>query len=271
LGCRESIATSESSSTRRRTVHSYIHDRTDRRAFSNAPPSPSPSSSGATPNGPFPAGSYALTTFLDTVSTNCTSNAATWRCYPYTTYTQSQSGALATFNWVITQTDSKSSSPNQYSISSTDNPFALNFSNVPMQLLDSGLSSERYTFFVTMNKTVIPSTAITNDNSVATCFYHNSTFRANLFTKMSKTYPLPASASDSTAPPSPPAGNGNSASQGFQPWPYAIRVEEYIGGGNGVPSCYKTVKGNIGDRITDGLSPKGPENVCSCLYKNFEP
>lgn len=248
-----------------------LQDRTDSRAFSNAPPSPAPSSSGAIPNGPFPAGSYALTTFLDTVSTNCTSNAATWRCYPYTTYTQSQSGAMATFNWVITERDPKSFSVDKYSISSTDNPFALDFSNVPMQLLDLGLSSERYAFSVTMDKTVIPSTAIAGDNSVATCFYNNSTFGASLFTKMSKTYPLPASASDSTAPPSPSAGNGNSASQGFQPWPYAIRVEEYIGGGSGVPSCYKTVKGNIGDRITDGISPKSPENVCSCLYKNFEP
>lgn len=240
-------------------------------AISNAPPSPASSSSGAIPSGPFPAGSYALTTFLDTVSTNCTSNAATWRCYPYTTYSQSQSGAMATFNWIITATDSKSSSVSNYSISSTDNPFAINFSNIPMQLLDVGLNSERYTFSVIMNKTVIPSTAIANDNSVATCFYNNTTFRANLFTKMSKTYPLPPSTSDTTALPSPSVGDRNGASQGFQPWPYAIRVEEYIGGGNGVPSCYKTVNGNIGDRITDGISRKAPENVCSCLYKNFEP
>ena len=246
-------------------------DNADIRAFSIAPPSPASSSPVAVPNGPFPVGSYTLTTFLDTVSTNCTSNAATWRCYPYSTYSQSQTGAMATFNWVITATDPKSSSPGNYSISSTNNPFALNFSNVPMQLLDLGLSSERYTFFVPMDKNVIPSTAITNDNSLATCYFNNATFRANLFTKMSKTYPLSSSASSTTATPSPSAGDGTSASQGFQPWPYAVRVEEFIGGGNDVPSCYKVVNGNIGDRINNGISPKGAENVCSCLYKNYVP
>ena len=250
--------------------YAFPQDTADSLAFSNAPPSPASSSTAAIPNGPFPAGSYALTTFLDTISTNCTSNAATWRCYPYATYSQSQTGAMATFNWVIAQTDPKAPSPSNYSISSTDNPFALNFSNAPLQLLDLGLTTERYTFSVTMNKTVLPSTAIANDNSMATCYYNNATFRANLFTKMPKTYPLPVSASGSAATPSPPAGDGTSVNQDYQPWPYAVRMEEYIGGGNGVPSCYKTINGNIGDRITDGISPKGPENVCSCLYKNFE-
>lgn len=236
---------------------------------STAPP-PASSSVTPTPSGPFPVGSYALTTFLDTVSTNCTSNAATWRCYPYTTYAQSSTGAAATFNWIITPADQKSSSSNQYTVSSTKNPFAVDFSNISMQLVDVGLNSERYTFSLPMMKTVVPSTAITKDNSIATCLYNDTILQADLYTKLPKAYP-PASPSSSAATSTSTIDSSNGATGGFQPWPYAVRVEERIVGGSDVPECYKTINGNLGDRITDGLAGRAQNNVCSCLYKNYEP
>ncbi len=256
-------------SVRRCTVP---QDYTDLLLLRNSSPPPTASSSATPPrNGPFPAGSYALTTFLDTVSTNCTSNAATWRCYPYTTYSQSSTGAMATFNWVITPADLQSLSSSNYTISSTNNPFAVDFSNVSMLLVDIGLSSERYTFSVPTKKIVIPSAAISRDNSMATCFYNDTTFQADLYTRMSRSYPPPASASSSAATSSSTAGSGDSASEGFKPWPYAIRVEETIGGGSNVPACYKTVNGNLGDRINDGITEEAQKNMCGCLYKNWDP
>ncbi len=232
----------------------------DNRLPSSSVP-PSTPSSGTAPTGPFPVGAYALTPFLDTVSTNCTSNEATWRCYPYTTYKESPTRSMATFNWIITAADQESSSTD-FVISSTDNPFALDFTNVSMRLVDAGLSSERYTFSVTTNKTVIPSAAITRDNTLATCFYNGTTFRAELYTKMSKVY-------QSAASPSTTPDLGNSTGERFQLWPYAIRVEESIGGGDNVPACYRTTDGNLGERITDGLSAQPSGDKCSCLYKDF--
>ena len=94
-------------------------------------------SSSATPSN-FPLGNYSMVTFLDTVQTNCTANAATWTCYPYTIYNTSPSKSVATFNWVIT-----SPSSGKYQISSTDNPFSIEFKNTDLDLLDQGKSTER--------------------------------------------------------------------------------------------------------------------------------
>lgn len=180
---------------------------------------------------------------------------------------------MAIFNWIITAAVQPAATGANYTISSTDNPFALNFSNVSMQLLDRGLDTERYTFSLPMNKTVIPSVAITNDNSMATCFYNTTIFKADLYTRLAKSYPpSPAGTnSNSTAATSTGRGDGNSATAGFDPWPYAVRIEETIAGGADVPACYKTVNGNIGDRTTNGLGAKPPDDVCSCLYKNWDP
>lgn len=47
---------------------------------------------------PFPLGQYSMVTALHTTSTSCTSNPATWRCYPYIMYDQNANGSINTFN-----------------------------------------------------------------------------------------------------------------------------------------------------------------------------
>lgn len=221
------------------------------------------SSSILSSTGPFPIGSYSLSTFLDTVSTNCTSNSATWRCYPYTTYSSSPAAALATFDWIIT---GSATSSGNYTISSTDNPFAIDFVNASLRLLDANAATERYHFQVSVNKPVVPSAALTSKNQMATCLFNGTIFEANLYTKIPKTYP-PVSASSAAAAASP----SSTAGSAFGPWPYAVEVMQTIGGGKGVPDCYEVVNGNPGAQITQGLTDQAAGDMCSCGYKNYDP
>ncbi|TKA66875.1 hypothetical protein B0A49_06562 [Cryomyces minteri] len=209
-----------------------------------SPPSPSVS-----PAPQFPLGTYSMVTFLDTVSTNCTAIPATWTCFPYTTYNQSPTQSQATFDWTITSV----SALGQYQIASTNNPFAVSFTNQSLQLVDQGQSTERYTFKFSMDKQVVPTASITSDNSGTTCFYNQTTFQASLYTKMAKSYP-------SSSP---------SANVGSYPlWPYAVRVEQLIRGGTDVPNCYKTMNGGLGARVTTVLQPQDSGQTCGCLYRN---
>ena len=210
------------------------------------------STSSQTQNATFPAGSYSFTTFLDTVQADCTSNAATWQCYPYTTYNQSASGAMTIFNWIISP---KNDGSPTFVISSSDNPFALDFSNATLTLVDAGLSTEAYTFQVPMDKKVIPTTALTGDNSASICDYDDTTFSASLYTKMAMTYPAGSSAQT------------NSTVGAFQQWPYAVSVQQVIGGGVNVPACYETMNGNQGNRIS--LETQPSQSTCRCTYQNF--
>ncbi|KAI9677157.1 MAG: hypothetical protein M1829_002731 [Trizodia sp. TS-e1964] len=212
------------------------------------------SSAGATPtplpNAPFPAGSYTLRTFLSTVLTNCTSNPATWRCYPYSTYADSPASSAATFNWEIAAWPGPA-----YTISSTQNPFAFSFANISLKLLDAGKPSERYYFSTTMQKLVLPSAALTADNSATQCTYNDTTLHASLYTQMASNYP-PASASGA------PGAT-------FQTWPHAVSVEQVVGGGVDTPACYKTVDGKQGARLLEGITPQPAGELCSCLYINY--
>ncbi|MCJ1439338.1 hypothetical protein MMC27_008730 [Xylographa pallens] len=221
---------------------------------SSVPPSSNPTSSPTSdPTGPFPIGSFSLNTCLDSISTNCTSTSATWRCYPYATYADSPSLALATFNWII------AGSENSLTISSTDNPFAINFADVPLTVADKGTANERYLFSVPNNKVVIPSASITTDNSMATCQFNNTQLQASLFTRIPSSYPSNSSASST----------GN-ITGGFQPWPFAIQVSQSINGGVDVPACFEVINGNLGEPITNGLSAKSSQDFCSCVYKNYD-
>ena len=227
---------------------------------SASPPLIPPNSTTTTPpDGPFPIGSYAITTFLDTVTTNCTSNPATWRCAPYTTYTDSPSAALASFNWIIS---AATSSGANYTISSSDNIFSIDFVDVPMTLVDANTTMERYTFTIPLNKTVNPLVPITTDNSQAACMYYNTDFQGNLYTKITHSYPTTTSNTSTVS-----AGDV----VGFEPWPYAADITQKIGGGSSVPDCYKTFNNNLGDRITDGFSAEPSEDTCSCIWKNYDP
>jgi hypothetical protein len=135
--------------------------------------------------------------------------------------------------------------------------------NVTLKLIAPGTDEERYTFQVDTNKTVIPDQPITGDNSRATCYFRTVNFQASLYTKMQKTYP------QNPAPPSasPSAALGSPGSVAPRPWPFAVRVEEVSGGGDGVPECYKTQNGVQGSPIP--LKPRGAADLCSCLYRNW--
>jgi len=188
-----------------------------------------------------------MVTFLDTVYTDCTSDAATWTCFPYTIYANSPVQAEATFNWII----SAGSKPSTYVISSTDNPFAIEFQDISMTLKDAGNSSEHYWFQITMDKQVSPSQAIAPDNSAATCFFNGTTFTGYLYTKISSGYPP----------------NGQSTGGKYPQWPFAVRAEQTMSGGEGVPDCYQTNNGNLGKQIPLNATAFG--NLCDCLYMNY--
>lgn len=216
-----------------------------RRKHHHKTTSPSTSNDTAT----FPAGSWSLITFLDTVETDCTSNSATWQCYPYNTINQSSTLSMATFNWIIEPTENDSSA---YMVSTTNNPFAIIFTNASLSLMNSGSNEEAYMFSISLDKTVIPTTAITSDGSTAECMYNGTTFTAHLYTKKSKTYP-----SDSL----------NSTDDFYQPWPFAVDISQSIAGGASVPDCYKTNNGILGDKVT--LQTESSTSTCDCSWQNY--
>lgn len=188
------------------------------------------------------------------MTTNCTSNPATWRCYPYTTYAESTTLSAATFSWIITMNQPVTDSPS-YTISSTDNPFSIVFSAMPLTLKDSGLSTEHYSFVLTsMNKPVVPSSAITTANIATTCYFNQTSLEARLYTKMAKKY---STSSES------PLGTSSNSTTSFAPWPYAAYVDQTDSGGPNVPQCYD----NKGNGIGYFSAETGGE--CSCLYQNY--
>jgi hypothetical protein len=241
--------------------HHYSNDGSLGTAAGDSSPSTTSGGDAPTPTGAnsptstvlskdFPIGVYSFVTFLDTVQTDCASNPDTWTCFPYAVYNTDASKALTTFNWII----SAGSKSGTYQISSTNNPFAINFRNSPLTIVDQGQDSERYHFQITMDKVVIPTAALTSDNSASTCFFNSTTFTGYLYTKMAKDYPTSIQTGIDAA---------------YQPWPFAARAEQTAAGGANVPNCYKTNNGNLGDRITQNITSGDPTTLCSCLYKNW--
>ncbi|RFU33275.1 hypothetical protein B7463_g3080, partial [Scytalidium lignicola] len=193
----------------------------------------------------FPAGSFAIETFLDTVSTDCTSNAATWQCNPFSTYAESPSNSAATFNWVIELVQGT----NNYTISSTPNDFAINFTRASLTLRAAGTQNEAYFLQISTDK-LVEAGSLDNSNGSTTCYYNSTTFQAYLYTKLPKTYPTAGASSASSSAP-------------FQPWPYAAKVEQVIGAGSGTPTCVDTTGDSLGDfSVLDGTK------LCDCLYLN---
>lgn len=202
---------------------------------------------------PFPVGSYSLTTNLDRVSTACTSNSETWVCYPLTTYKSSPVASLAVYNWII------SGPISNLTISSSDNPFAISFTNASLTLLDAGTGDERYFFSVAMDKLVVPSSSITNDNHNANCYYNGTMFQAALYTKR-------------TGVNGTSMGNATESidsSLGWVNWPYAVEVNQTIHGGQDVPNCYKLDNEVPGTRITTGLAAQPTADECACVWRNY--
>lgn len=197
-------------------------------------------------NTTFPAGSWSISTFLSSTSSSCTSNSATWSCYPYITYNQSTTSSLAQFNWIIYAFTSTSSTDPTYTISSTSNPFSIVFSNVTLTVQDAGQQSERYTFGVPMNKPVVPASALTSANIASTCYFNQTIFSASLYTNMSSTY-------------------NTSTTEAFQSYPHAVSVTQEAESGSGVPDCVSNADGaSVGD-----FSASASGQTCSCNYMNY--
>ncbi|KAL8933037.1 MAG: hypothetical protein Q9216_006552 [Gyalolechia sp. 2 TL-2023] len=215
------------------------------------PQSPESDTSTSNSTTTFPAGSYTFTTYLDTVQTDCSSQAQDWSCFPYHTFAESPSQAMANFTWVITESE------DGFSISSTENPFSIVFDNTMMMLLDPGTDDERYQFNATLDKVTVPSIGVN-------CFFNDTILEGNLYTKKPQNYPSSTTTSSAATAPSSASGDD------FQPWPYAVDIRQSIGGGQSVPECFRIQANQKGDRIVDGISPRPASSMCSCEYKNFD-
>ncbi|KAF4631990.1 hypothetical protein G7Y89_g6139 [Cudoniella acicularis] len=201
-------------------------------------------------NSTFPVGSYSINTYLSTVAANCTSNPATWLCWPYSTYAESQSSSNATFDWIITPVHDQ---PNNYTISSTPNIFSLVFTNLPLILKNAGTAEESYYFQTSMSKQTKPTTQLGKQNVAATCYFNSTTFQGYLYTQQPKTYPVgSANAIDMVT-------DGT-----FGEWPFAARIEQIAGGGEGTPTCVDPSGNSLGD-----FSEQDDSQLCDCLYLNY--
>ncbi|KAI7161612.1 hypothetical protein KC349_g2610 [Hortaea werneckii] len=203
---------------------------------------------------PFPLGEYSLVTALRAVDTNCTPNPATWRCYPYSVYDPSDPAtadtSMATFNWILSNTSSiyptndttvmtcAAGIPANLSISSTNNPFSVTFTNDTLTYIneEGNSTSARFTFSFQMHKSVIPSTSITSNNAATQCYFSSTTFVGTLYLNAQSSYP----ASDT---------EGNDRGGGHTRWAYAVEIQQSSPGGQDVPTCYETFNGQVGDKI----------------------
>ena len=171
---------------------------------------------------------------------------------------------MTTFNWIISPTandlSGKDTGNMTYIISSSDNPFALTFTNAILTLQQAGQDDEAYTFEVPMQKIVIPSAPLTADNAATECYYNNTQFSAKLYTKLAKSYPVQAGSASGNPDPDPSALFGE--------WPYAVEVQQFIDGGSGVPDCHKVVNGVAGEKVSVGTT--NINDSCECLYMNYD-
>lgn len=133
----------------------------------------------------FPVGSYSLVTFLDTVTTGCTSDPNTWTCAPFTDYYTDPQKALTVLNWEIT------GSSGSYKISSKgqDGTFDTTFQNEKLELLDEGKDQERFRFQINRSKTVNMTGSLGEETGDFECDFGSTGLAGYLYTKMSRTYP----------------------------------------------------------------------------------
>ena len=214
-----------------------------------------------------PLGQYSFSTTLRAQQTNCSSNPATWRCYPYTVFNPSDSGtqasSLSTFDWIIRNTSTiyaTSTTPNtqtsgvpaNLTISSTDNPFALAFEAQELTYhADSNATSPRFTFEFTLPKVVVPTSALTSSNAVTQCYFNSTVLSGTIY--------LAGSLDPSTT---------STTSSSYEDWPYPVEIVQSSPGGEGIPDCYETVDGKVGARV-EGLQPEAEGDECRCEYRNY--
>ncbi|KOS23442.1 hypothetical protein ESCO_006681 [Escovopsis weberi] len=199
-------------------------------------------------------GSFSFDTTLQQISTGCTSNPTTWRCFPYS------SGVVTEFQWAIKQDED-----DDYSISSlsTASPASHAFSNVPLTLLDSSLTTERFVFSFQMNKTVVPSAALASSSfssssspspskpsHASSCTYTNATFQGTLWTRRASLRHRPKALQRRQ--------DGE-----FPAWPGLIEITELVDSRKGSMACHDSEGVEIG-----GM--RAVEGTCGCLYRTPE-
>lgn len=187
----------------------------------------------------FPAGSFTFDTSLTTTKTACTSNSATWRCFPF------NQGSSAKFFWIISEPDEDNAN---YTISSSDNPFAPSFKGLTLSLFDQGNSDERFEFSFNTTRNIVPSDSIAPGNRVATCSFENTVFEATLWTRRRNNQTLPV--------------NGGVDGQ-YADWPGNIEVRQVKEAELGQPMC----EDGQGNKIADVQAGAGE---CECAYSNME-
>jgi hypothetical protein len=217
----------------------------------------------------FPLGLYSFVTTLRDQQTNCTSNPATWRCYPYGVFDSSNPSTSASsqsvFDWIIRNTSAiyatnsttpptpPSGEPANLTISSTNNPFAMAFAAQEMTYTSGSFaSSAKLTFAFTLPKIVIPTLALKSDNAATQCFFNSTVLSGMIYL---------------AAPPESSDDPTQTAS--YQQWPYAVEVIQSSPGGDGTPECYDMFNGKLGERVVQGLEPKAEEDECRCEYRNY--
>ncbi|GAM83127.1 hypothetical protein ANO11243_011130 [Dothideomycetidae sp. 11243] len=227
------------------------------------------SDSGA--NHQFPIGEYTFVTALREEQTGCTANAATWRCYPYSTYSSDGStSGLTLFNWVLSTSSSTIASnstppttnsvgiPANISISSTNNPFNININNQSLTFINND-SNPRYTFSFPYSQEIVPTTPLNGNDSATTCIYSNTFFSATLYLSNTPAKQYPGATLQ----------NSTQVSGGYTPWPFAVDISESAVGGQNVPQCYEVINGSVGQRIT-GLAAQPSDQRCLCHYSNYD-
>lgn len=228
-----------------------------------------PSSDDAPPQ-KFPLGQYSLVTALKGVETSCTSNPATWRCYPYVLYSSDGSTndtSLASFNWIISNTSASyatsaiSSTPDagipaNLTVKTNNDPFSITFTDKALTYIASPTNSSaaRYTFSFTMQRLVVPSPPLST--KATECFFNQTVFTGSMYLSTPHSFPS--------------GGDATSLSLGgYEQWPHAVEITQSATGGSNVPNCYETADGKLGDRITSGLTAQPESAECLCDYRNY--
>lgn len=207
------------------------------------------------PEKAFPEGTYRFETVLESISTDCTTQNSTYRCYPYSTFSEAPDASMAVFDWIIEAIDRES---NDYRISSTKNPFSIVFQNATMNLMETGTVEERFEFSVPLNMTVIPDRPLDprDGNRASICYYSGVIFSARIYTKKEKAWPKGSSTE---------AIVEENKTQNPRRWPYAATMKQAVKGKNDVPDCRDAVGNSMGEFGKNETTPGGE---CSCGYTN---
>lgn len=218
----------------------------------------------------FPTGSYAFNTALHNTSTACTTDPSTFRCYPYTTFAQSNTSSKAVFFWSITPNEGNAYS--LYRISAAPNPFVPQFDNVDMQLLSQGQDDERFVFRFTMNAAIVPSPPLQGvGNSAVMCYYNSTVMGATIYTRRRASYPVGLSTPVNNTSD---GGGSGSGSGSFDAWPYAVDVRQVATASAGVPDCRDAQGRPVGNfaviEQTGSNTQSSPPSSCSCSYQNYD-